>query len=166
MFSIVIPTYNNLEYLKITLNSIFKNSNYKHDIIIHINEGIDGSLDYIKSKNIEFTYSEKNIGLCSAVNLAAKKSKTEYVLYSHDDMYFCPGWDICLSQEVKQLKTEKFYFSASMIEQRSGHIQFDAGDTFENFDENKLLSNFDNIKYFDFQGSHWAPHLIHKKNLG
>ena len=67
MFSIVIPTYNNLEYLKITLNSIFKNSNYKHDIIIHINEGIDGSLDYIKSKNIEFTYSEKNIGLCSGM---------------------------------------------------------------------------------------------------
>ena len=55
MFSIVIPTYNNLEYLKITLNSIFKNSKYNHDIIIHINEGIDGSLDYIKSKNIEFT---------------------------------------------------------------------------------------------------------------
>ena len=163
MFSIVIPTYNNLEYLKITLNSIFKNSKYNHDIIVHINEGIDGSLEYIKSKNIKFTYSEKNIGLCSAVNLAAKKSKTEYVLYSHDDMYFCPGWDICLNNEVKQLKTEKFYLSASMIEQKSGHIQFDAGDSFENFNENNLLSNIDNIKYFDFQGSHWAPHLIHKK---
>ena len=61
MFSIILPTYNNLEYLKITLNSIFKNSKYNHDIIIHINQGIDGSLDYIKSKNMEFTYSEKNI---------------------------------------------------------------------------------------------------------
>ena len=97
MFSIIIPTYNNFEYLKITLDSIFKNSKFKHDIIVHINEGIDGSLDYIKSKNIKFTYSKKNIGLCSAVNLAVKKSITEYVLYSHDDMYFCPGWDICLS---------------------------------------------------------------------
>ena len=57
MFSIILPTYNNLEYLKLTLESIFKNSKYKHDIIVHVNEGIDGSLDYLKSKKIEFTYS-------------------------------------------------------------------------------------------------------------
>ena len=55
MFSIILPTYNNLEYLKITLESISKNSKYKHDIIVHVNEGTDGSLDYLKSKKIDFT---------------------------------------------------------------------------------------------------------------
>ena len=40
MFSIILPTYNNLEYLKLTLESIFKNSKYKHDIIVHVNEGL------------------------------------------------------------------------------------------------------------------------------
>ena len=55
MFSIILPTYNNLEYLKITLESISKNSKYKHDIIVHVNEGTDGSLDYLKSKRIDFT---------------------------------------------------------------------------------------------------------------
>ena len=49
-----------------------------------------------------------------------------------------------------------------MIEQNSGHIQFDAGSNFNNFDENKLISNLNKINYFDYQGSHWAPHLIHK----
>ena len=44
--SIVIPTYNNLEYLKFTIESILKNSKYKHEIVLHINEGIDGTLDY------------------------------------------------------------------------------------------------------------------------
>ena len=78
-------------------------------------------------------------------------------------MYFCPGWDTCLEKEVKKLNTDKFYLSASMIEKNSGHIQFDAGDNFSDFDEDKLLRNFENISYFDFQGSHWAPHLIHKK---
>ena len=163
MFSIILPTYNNLEYLKLTLESIFKNSKYKHDIIVHVNEGTDGSLDYIKNKKINFTYSLKNLGLCTGVNTAAKKAKTNYILYSHDDMYFCPGWDTCLEKEVKKLNTDKFYLSASMIERNSGHIQFDAGDNFSNFDEEKLLKNFENISYFDFQGSHWAPHLIHKK---
>ena len=163
MFSIILPTYNNLEYLKITLESISKNSKYKHDIIVHINEGTDGSLDYIKNKEINFTYSPENLGLCTGVNTAAKKAKTNYILYSHDDMYFCPGWDTCLEKEVKKLNTDKFYLSASMIEKNSGHIQFDAGDNFSDFDEDKLLKNLENINYFDFQGSHWAPHLIHKK---
>ena len=163
MFSIILPTYNNLEYLKITLESISKNSKYKHDIIVHVNEGTDGSLDYLKSKKINFTYSLKNLGLCTGVNTAAKKAKTNYILYSHDDMYFCPGWDSCLEKEVKKLNTDKFYLSASMIEKNSGHIQFDAGDSYSDFDEDKLLKNFENINYFDFQGSHWAPHLIHKK---
>ena len=163
MFSIILPTYNNLEYLKITLESIFKNSKYKHDIIVHVNEGTDGSLDYIKNKKLNFTYSLKNLGLCTGVNTAAKKAETNYILYSHDDMYFCPGWDTCLEKEVKKINTDKFYLSASMIEKNSGHIQFDAGDNFSNFDEDKLLKNFENISYFDFQGSHWAPHLIHKK---
>ena len=163
MFSIILPTYNNLEYLKITLESISKNSKYKHDIIVHVNEGTDGSLDYLKDKKIDFTYSLKNLGLCTGVNTAAKKAKTNYILYSHDDMYFCPGWDTCLEKEVKKLNTDKFYLSASMIEKNSGHIQFDAGDNFLDFDEDKLLKNFENISYFDFQGSHWAPHLIHKK---
>ena len=163
MFSIILPTYNNLEYLKLTLESIFKNSKYKHDIIVHVNEGTDGSLDYVKKEKLNFTYSHKNLGLCTGVNTAAKKAKTNYILYSHDDMYFCPGWDTCLEKEVKKLNTDKFYLSASMIERNSGHIQFDAGDNFSDFDEEKLLKNFKNISYFDFQGSHWAPHLIHKK---
>ena len=163
MFSIIIPTYNNLEYLKITIESIFKNSKYNHDIVVHVNEGTDASLEYVKDKKLNFTYSIENLGLCTGVNTAAKKAKTNYILYSHDDMYFCPGWDSCLEKEVKKLNTDKFYLSASMIEKNSGHIQFDAGDSYSDFDEDKLLKNFENINYFDFQGSHWAPHLIHKK---
>ena len=48
MFSIIIPTFNNLEYLKICLNSLIKNSNYNHEIIVHINEGKDGTIDFLK----------------------------------------------------------------------------------------------------------------------
>ena len=27
------------------------------------------------------------------MNLAAKKASFEYILYAHDDFYFCPDWD-------------------------------------------------------------------------
>ena len=55
MISIIIPTFNNLNYLKICLNSLNKNSIYNHEIIIHVNDGSDGTLDYIKEKQIKFT---------------------------------------------------------------------------------------------------------------
>ena len=96
MFSVVVPTYNNIEYLKLCLKSLEKNSNFKHEYIIHINEGIDGSLEYIKLSNYKFTYSEKNEGVCVAFNKASRLATNKYIILAHDDMYFCPGWDLSL----------------------------------------------------------------------
>lgn len=162
-FSIIIPTTNNLEYLKICLNSLKKNSKFSHEIIIHINNGYDGTLEYIQNhKNIIFTHSKNILGLCTATNLASSKASTNYILYSHDDMYFCPNWDLALMKEIAQINTNKFYLSGSMIEKNSGHIQYDCGSTYVDFDENKLIANLSQLPGVDFQGTHWAPHLIHR----
>ena len=32
-----------------------------------------------------------------------------------------------------------------------------------NFNENKLLNEYKDINYYDFQGCTWAPHIIHKE---
>ena len=48
MFSIIIPTFNNLEYLKLCIESIKKNSKFNHQIITHINVGEDGTKDYLQ----------------------------------------------------------------------------------------------------------------------
>ena len=163
MFSIIIPTFNNLDYVKILLSSLKKNSTQNHEIIFHVNEGSDGTLDYLNKNNLKYTFSKSNVGLCTATNLAASKSSSKYILYSHDDMYFCPGWDTVLENEIKNLQTNAFYISATMIEKNGGHIQLDCGSNFKDFDEKKLLNKFSKINYFDYQGTHWAPHLIHKE---
>ena len=36
-FSIIIPTFENYEYLKLCIDSIKKNSKYSHEIIVHVN---------------------------------------------------------------------------------------------------------------------------------
>ena len=160
MFSIIIPTLNNIDYLKLCISSIKKNSKYNHEIIVHVNIGNDGTLDYIKSENIKFTYSDYNAGICEGVNKASKISTTNFLLYSHDDFYFCPGWDLVLKNELDSLNTELFYLSGTMIQ--NGHVKLDCGNNLNTFDEKKLLENYNNIKFYDFQGSTWAPHLIHK----
>ena len=163
MISIVIPTYNNLDYLKLCLKSLKKNSSFNHEIIIHINDGSDGTLDFIKANNYKYTSSDDNIGLCSSINKAAKLVTNKYILYSHDDMYFCPDWDEVLSREVKSFDHDNFYLSGTMIEPNSGHIVQDFGSNLDTFREDVLLSKYKNLNFYDHQGTHFAPHLVSKK---
>jgi len=144
------------------LRSIKQNSKYNHEILLHINDGSDGTLNFAKENNFNFSYSKDNIGLCSSINLIARKATKDLILYSHDDMYFCPNWDIYLLNEVKNINHNKFYLSGTMIEQQSGHIKFDCGSDVNNFDEKKLLENVNKLIFYDHQGSHFAPHLVHK----
>ena len=160
MFSILIPTYNNLEYLKLCINSIEKNSHFKHQIIIHINEGTDGTLEYIKKKKIEYTFSNNNIGMPKALNQCSKLSNREYIVISHDDFYYCPNWDLEIYNEIKVIGHNKFYLSGTMI--GAGQVYFDAGKDILNFDEKKLLNNINQIKTFNFQGSTKCPGLVHR----
>ena len=167
-FSIIIPTFQNYKYCKLTIDSIKKNSSYNHEIIVHLNGKDDETENYLMDNNIFYTKSSDNIGLCSGVNIASKKSTKNYLLYSHDDMYFLPGWDKVLTEEIEKLVDSKFYLSMTQISYKGPvkgsmqHIQFDCGNTIENFNEVKLLKNYKSLKFSNLQGSHWAPHLIHK----
>ena len=161
MFSILIPTFNNLEYLKLCIESINKNSKFNHQIIIHVNEGTDGTLEFVKNSNYEFTYSENNIGMPKALNRSSKLSKLDYILISHDDFYYCPEWDIHLSNELKNINHNNFYLSGTMVGE--GQVEFDAGKTIENFDEERLLNNLNKIQTYNFQGTTKCPGLVHKK---
>ena len=161
MFSIIIPTFNNLEYLKICINSINKNSKFDHEIIFYINEGKDGTLDFIKKNNFRYIYSETNKGVCVAFNEAVKLASKKHVVLGHDDMYFCPGWDSVFHNEVSKLSNNQdFFLSGTMVQPFQSYINLDCGKTYADFDEDKLLRELPEIKFEDFRGTHWQPSLI------
>jgi hypothetical protein len=95
------------------------------------------------------------------MNMAAKKAKTEYILYAHDDFYFCPKWDLVLKNEIRKIKHNQFYLSGTMV--NNGQIKLDCGSDLDSFNEKKLLEEIDSANYHDFQGSTWAPHVVHKE---
>tara|TARA_B110000003_G_C16647186_1_gene532556 strand:+ start:2087 stop:2977 length:891 start_codon:yes stop_codon:yes gene_type:complete len=160
MFSILIPTFNNLNYLKFCIRSLKKNSFYHNQIICHVNIGDDGTLDYLKSNDIEFTHTSHNSGICEGINNAAKLSKFDYFLYAHDDFYFSPNWDEILNKEIKKIGHNDFYLSGTMMNE--GQIKFNCGNSPNDFDEQKFLSNYKDYNYYDFQGSTWAPSIVHR----
>lgn len=167
-FSILIPTWNNLEYLKLCINSIRKNSTYKHQIILHLNEATDGTLNWVDAQtDIDYTYSKQNIGVCYALNICRPLMCTDYLLYMNDDMYVCPGWDKELLNEIEKIGHTNFFISSTCIEPRSQSncmIEKDYGSDINSFNEQKLLKEYAGLPKEDWQGSTWPPNIIHKDN--
>jgi glycosyltransferase involved in cell wall biosynthesis len=152
-FSIIIPSWNNLDYLKICVLSIRKNSSFNHQIIVHVNSGIDGTLEWIELQpDINYTYSLENIGVCFSINCARYLVKTDYIVYINDDMYLCPEWDKFLLDEVSNIGHQKFFLSSTVIEpilSSNCAIEKNYGTNFNNFNEDALLKEFKHLKFND-----------------
>jgi glycosyltransferase involved in cell wall biosynthesis len=165
-FSILIPTWNNLEYLQLCIESIRKNSHFHHQLIIHINEGSDGTLEWIRTQpDINYTHSIQNIGVCYALNIGRSLADTDYIVYLNDDMYVCPGWDLVLWNEIEKIGHRNFFLSSTAIEPCQSHnavIKMDYGISITDFNEKKLLAEFSSLPFHDWQGATWPPNIVHK----
>jgi len=167
MFSIIIPTWNNLAFVRLCVDSIRKNSAYDHQVILHINDGSDGTLQWAREQGLDHTHSATNAGICIAVNEAGGLAKKDYVVYMNDDMYVCPGWDTHLADEIKDAGTDCFMLSSTMIEPIDYHnpcvIHGDYGQSIETFDEKRLLKECNTLQKADWTGSTWPPTIVHRK---
>jgi glycosyltransferase involved in cell wall biosynthesis len=164
MFTIIIPTWNNLPYLKLCIESLQKNSSFQHQIVVHINEGNDGTKQWIEAQGIEHTYSDQNIGICKALNQASILSKTKYICYFNDDMYALPGWDYFMAKDIEQIGHEMFFISATMIEPKPGKdlniIQGQDFGDIQNFQEKALFKAYKDLRMPDWSGASWPPNVV------
>lgn len=167
VFSIIIPTWNNLPFLQLCVRSILSNSNYRHQLIVHVNDGSDGTLEWVKSQSeLDYTYSPENIGVCYALNAARALMVTDYLVYMNDDMYVCPGWDLGLHEEITAVSHKHFFFSSTAIEPtetgNNAVIVKNYGRETTDFNEDELLKTFHEMPMHDWQGSTWPPNVVHR----
>ncbi len=166
MFSIIIPTWNNLAYVKTCVNSLKRHSAVEHDIILHINDGRDGTLEWAKSEGLRYSWSDSNIGICLGVNQAAAMAKTDYIMYMNDDMYVLPDWDRVLMEAIPKNPDTPWLLSGTMIEPRFTNnpsvIVSDFGDSVETFREADLLAKYRSLEHRDWSGASWPPTLVHR----
>lgn len=165
-FSILLPSWNNLAYLKKCIESIRKNSYYSHQVVVHVNDGSDGTLQWLLQENIDFTYSKENVGICYALNAARTLAYTDYIVYMNDDMYALPNWDRVLMEEVEKLDTKLFFLSSTMIEPTHHNnpcviAPHNYGTSLDSFDEEALLKDFKTIEKNDWMGATWPPNIVH-----
>jgi len=168
MFSILIPTWNNLPFLKLCVESIRRHSRYEHEIIVHVNEGSDGTLDWVRAEGLQHTFSRGNVGVCLALNDAARLATSDWILFMNDDMYCTPGWDQALVQALDAVGGKPAYLAAQLIEPvDTGNEQVvvaDFGSHPSQFNEAGLLAHVQQMPAaVDRNGMALQPMLLHRR---
>lgn len=167
MFSIVIPTWNNLAHLKLCVESLRKYSTVQHEIIVHLNDGSDGSLDWVRAQGLHYTHSDKNVGVCMAVNHAVAQAGHDWVLYMNDDMVAAPGWDKAMLAAVDSVDTDLALFFGTLIQPETNDhpdiIRHDFGRNPGTFDETAFLAHCTDDARGDKEGAASQPTLFHRK---
>jgi len=166
LFSILIPTWNNFEYVKLCVDSIQKNSKFRHQIVLHINDGNDGTADWAEENSISYSYSKENVGVCYAFNAASNLAISEYIVLIDDDNYLAPNWDSYLYDEIEKLDHNYFAISATRMEIDADKpykiTSKNYGATAAEFDEELFLKEVDSYELADWSGSSWYPMVIHR----
>src|SRR5258708_38459 len=90
-FSVIIPTYNRLNFLKHAINSI-RGQNYDGYEIIVVDDGsIDGTSEYLASLGNEVKWlRQENRGPAAARNVGATKATGSYIAFLDSDDVWLP----------------------------------------------------------------------------
>ncbi len=168
VFSILIPSWNNLPILKICIDGIRKNSHFDHQIIVHANQATDGTLEWLKENKISYTHSDANAGVCYGFNAPYSLADSDYICLIDDDMYVCPDWDKALWDEIQKQKDIYFCLSGTLIQPHVTTYNcvigpHDYGRKASEFQEAKLLEDFNKFQFHDWNGCNWYPMVIHRR---
>lgn len=166
VFSVLIPSWNNLPFLKLCVESLRKHSSFPHQIIVHVNEGNDGTLEWVKEEGLAYSHSAQNAGVCHSLNAAASLASTDYICFFNDDMVALPGWDGSLWEEIGKLNHKLWFLSSTMIEPTpTGNkcvIVADYGSGPLDLREADLLRDMGALEKSDWSGATWPPNVVHR----
>lgn len=123
-----ISTWNNLDYLKIAVDSVRRNSHFKDSpFIIHAENCTDGTDEWLVENEKKYNlsvYIDKNdipIGIGGGMNFCAEKAETEYILFLHSDFYVTKDWDLHLYNLRDKFDwVDSFRFEPNIFNQQLG----------------------------------------------
>lgn len=105
--SILVPSLNNVEYMKIVIPAFRKHTVNPYEILVHANNFSPEMKEYASKENFEvFEYSDKNDGVALSVNSLARQATGDIIFYIGDDVYVAPNWDVAL---VRKFNDNIFY---------------------------------------------------------
>ncbi len=106
--SIVLKTWNAIEYTKVCIESLNKYTTCEYELIIVDNGSTDGTKEYLKSlKNVILIFNQENIGCIKANEQGINKAKGDYICLLDNDTLVSKGWLVGMLNEFEQYPEEK-----------------------------------------------------------
>jgi GT2 family glycosyltransferase len=108
--SIVIVTYNNVDYTRLCLESIAKKTSYPaYEVIVVDNDSSDGTEEFLREfqaqhSNVKLIFNRANYGFAKANNIGVEAASGEYIVFLNNDTVVPPGW---LSRLLYYLRDER-----------------------------------------------------------
>ncbi|MBU0612614.1 glycosyltransferase family 2 protein [Patescibacteria group bacterium] len=140
LVSIIILNFNGLDYLKRTIDSVFKIDYSNYEVIIVDNGSTDESIHYIeKYDNIKLIKNKKNLGFSQGKNIGIDHARGEFILSIDNDISLTD--DQLLNKLLNIYSNEYAFIQVPLL------------------DSNSKVTNDYGI-YFSLYGLHW-----HKKTV-
>lgn len=150
-FSIIIPTYNRSEYLKIAIVHLLNQNFHDFEIIISDNYSKDNTKNIVRSfknKKIKYYRNKKNIEVIPNIIKALRRANGKYFLLHGDDDY------LYLKNSLKELhnlieKSPKGYFRLNYLSIRDNKVfDYKMSKGFKRDQELNMTNSNDEV--FDF----------------
>ena len=164
--SICIPTYNQVKYLRQTIDSVLNQSFTDYEIIITDDSPTDIVLNLVKEyqfkAKIQYYKNTVPLGSPENWNEAIRLSKGEYIKIMHHDDYFTN--ENSLFEFVKMLDenpNSDFAFSAAVA------VNIEKDKTWMHCPTNRQIQSLSNDPYVLFFGNFIGPpsSVIHRRNI-
>ena len=165
-FSIIVPTWNNLDYLDLAYRSLTRHSAAAHEIIVFFNEIDERAARWAGERGVRHASSPQNLGVCGAVNRAAAMATREFLCFFNDDMVALPGWDTAFAPYLGL--ADKLWLSGTAVEAGKATACYlgghDYGSSPADFQEERLLGECGRLVRPYNVVSTWTPIVMPRRN--
>ena len=127
--TIIIPNYNGLSFMEPCFEALEAQTMKDFKILVVDNGSTDGSVEWLKEREIPSIFLPENTGFSGAVNVGIRAADTPYVILLNNDTKVAPHYVEALERAMD--RSEKiFSVSSKMIQLYQKDKMDDAGDMY------------------------------------
>lgn len=127
--TVIIPNYNGLKFMENCLNSLERQTVKDFRILVVDNGSSDGSVEWLKKRQVPTIFLEENTGFDGAVNVGIRASETPFVLLLNNDVVVDSRFVEMLENAISGSK-KIFSVSSRMLQMSKPGLMDDAGDMY------------------------------------